>query len=141
MYIVYSSTDSYILLSCSKFVRFSLYPSLFYQKCSLIWPMFIGQIGKIFTPGGGLKKSDINLTSIKVEAELGNKNYTLVYYWYNSIIIIVEVSKCQCSNIVEVLETISEPWQQVLQSSSFWTCLMAGRLPMRRWRAVLACQQ
>ena len=31
-------------------VRVSLYPSLFYQKCSLIWPMFIGQIGKIFTP-------------------------------------------------------------------------------------------
>ena len=40
-----------ISLCCSKFGRFSLYPSLFYQKCSSIWPMFIGQIEKIFTPG------------------------------------------------------------------------------------------
>ena len=34
----------------AKFVMFSLYPSLFYQKFSLIWPMFIGQIGILFTP-------------------------------------------------------------------------------------------
>ena len=29
---------------------FSFYPSLFYQKLSLIWAMFIAQIGTIFTP-------------------------------------------------------------------------------------------
>ena len=36
--------------SC-KFVLFSLYPSLFCQKFSLIWAMFIAQIEIIFTPG------------------------------------------------------------------------------------------
>ena len=36
---------------CSKFVMFSLYPSLFYQKFSMILVIFIAQLGTISTLG------------------------------------------------------------------------------------------
>ena len=49
-----------------------LYPSLFYQKFFLIWPMFISQIGILFTPDSEGTKYNAKILC-KIGANKGGK--------------------------------------------------------------------